>query len=221
LTVEYIANKGSNDVGMYSVANGTGVLALLSNPAVPVTNPIPAGTSPTAVATQYADINGVNFPFVYVANQGSNNISEYQADPTFGVITPILDVSDAPILAATGNGPTALNIVNDDNVAYYVYVANGTDNTISGYTINLTGTGGSLGQLLPLAGAPAATGTHPIAIAQASVESGTYLYVVNLGSNSVSVFQVNLTTGALVEIPGSPFAAGAGPTSAAVQYPPE
>ena len=75
--------------------------------------------------------------------------------------------------------------------------------------------------LLPLAGAPAATGTHPIAIAQASVESGTYLYVVNLGSNSVSVFQVNLTTGALVEIPGSPFAAGAGPTSAAVQYPPE
>jgi YVTN family beta-propeller protein len=163
----------------------------------------------------------VNFPFVYVANQGSNNISEYQADPTFGVITPILDVSDAPILAATGNGPTALNIVNDDNVAYYVYVANGTDNTISGYTINLTGTGGSLGQLLPLAGAPAATGTHPIAIAQASVESGTYLYVVNLGSNSVSVFQVNLTTGALVEIPGSPFAAGAGPTSAAVQYPPE
>jgi 6-phosphogluconolactonase (cycloisomerase 2 family) len=221
LTVEYIANKGSNDVGMYSVANGTGVLALLSNPAVPVTNPVPAGTNPTAVTTQYANINGANFPFVYVANQGSNNISEYQADATDGVITPILDVNNAPILAATGNGPTALNIVNDDNAAYYVYVANGTDNTISGYTINLTGTGGSLGQLLPLAGAPTATGTHPIAIVQANVENGTYLYVVNAGSNNVSVFQVTLTSGALVEVSGSPFATGAAPTSAAIQYPPD
>jgi 6-phosphogluconolactonase (cycloisomerase 2 family) len=220
-TVEYIANKGSNDVGMYSVANGTGVLALLTSVTEVIINPVPAGTNPTAVATQFADINAATFPFVYVANQGSNNISEYQADTTNGVITPILDVNNAPILAATGNGPTALNIVNYQNTAYYVYVANGTDDTISGYTINLTGTGGSLGQLMPLAGAPTATGTHPVAITQASVASGTYLYVVNLGSNNITVFQVNLATGALGEVLGSPYAAGAGPTAVALQYPPD
>jgi large repetitive protein len=221
LTVEYIANKGSNDVGMYSVANGTGVLALLSNPAAPITNPVAAGTNPTAIATQFADVDGESMPFVYVANQGSNNISEYQANTATGAITAIVNANLVPYVAATGNGPTALSIANDDNAAYYVYVANGTDNTLSGYTINLSTTVGTPGQLLPLAGAPTATGTHPISIAQAIVESGTYLYVVNSGSNNISVFQVNLGSGALVEIPGSPFATGAGPTSAVIQYPPD
>jgi 6-phosphogluconolactonase (cycloisomerase 2 family) len=217
-TIEYIANKGSNDVGMYSVANGTGVLTLLTSVTSVIINPVPAGTNPTAVAALFADVDGVSTPFVYVANQGSNNISEYQADPISGVITPILNANNDPILAATGNGPTALSIANSGDAAYYVYVANGTDNTVSGYTIILSPAIGTVGQLVPLAGPPAATGTHPIAIAQAIVEGGTYLYVVNLGSNNVSVFQVNLTTGALVEVAGSPFATGAAPTSAAIQY---
>jgi 6-phosphogluconolactonase len=43
-----------------------------------------------------------------------------------------------------------------------------------------------------------------------------FVYVANSGSNNVSAYSINTSTGTLSEISGSPFAAGVGPTSMAV-----
>jgi 6-phosphogluconolactonase (cycloisomerase 2 family) len=43
-----------------------------------------------------------------------------------------------------------------------------------------------------------------------------FAYVGNQGTNNVSAYTINATTGALSEVAGSPFAAGAGPTSVSV-----
>ncbi len=40
-----------------------------------------------------------------------------------------------------------------------------------------------------------------------------YAYTANYGSNDVSAFRINASTGALKAITGSPFAAGSGPNS--------
>lgn len=216
--VEFIANKASNDVSAYTVDNNNGALALITGT---FPNPVPAGTAPSAVAVQYADINGVAFPFIYVANQGSNNISEYLAGAGVGNLAAIVDPATGnPILAATGNGPTALAIVNYQNATYYVYVANAGDGTLSSYTINLTGTVGPFGELVPTGLAPVATGGTPLALTTVTLAGGTYLFVANSSSNSISVFSIDLSTGILTQVPGSPFSTGDAPTSMALQFPP-
>ncbi len=42
---------------------------------------------------------------------------------------------------------------------------------------------------------------------------GRFLFVANPTNNDISMFQINAATGALTEVPASPFAAGATPTS--------
>ena len=92
----------------------------------------------------------------------------------------------------------------------YAYVTNGADNTLSAYSIDPT-TGA-----LALLGTPIATGTSPSAAAAAGAQyddpnvSG-YVYVANKGSNDISAFTVNNTTGELTVVPGAPFAAGTDP----------
>jgi 6-phosphogluconolactonase len=46
--------------------------------------------------------------------------------------------------------------------------------------------------------------------------AGTFAYVANQLSDSVSVYAINATTGALTEVSGSPFAAGVNPRSIAI-----
>jgi hypothetical protein len=222
ISVEYIVTKGTNDIAVYSVDGGTGALALQTNPASGAPNPVATGSSPSSVALQFVDINATSFLFAYVTNQGSNSISAYSVDRFFGLLTPIVDsVTGAPIVATTGGGPTSLSILNNDNVAYYVYAANGTDGTVSGYTINLTPP--NAGTLVPIninaatGGATIATGGNPVVIQQAFVGTTPYLYVINQSSGNVSAFSVDLATGKLTPVPGAPFASGTGPTSAAVQ----
>lgn len=52
--------------------------------------------------------------------------------------------------------------------------------------------------------------------APAAAQASAFAYVANFGSNDVSAYTIDAATGALTPIPGSPFAAGTGPTSVAV-----
>jgi hypothetical protein len=61
---------------------------------------------------------------------------------------------------------------------------------------------------------PYATGTNPFAIA--IDPTGQFAYVANEGSNNVSAYTIDSTTGALSPMAGSPFAAGTGPSSVAI-----
>ena len=96
--------------------------------------------------------------------------------------------------------------------AEYSYVTNAADNTLSAYSIDAT-TGA-----LAVIGTPIATGASPYAIAGLEFwfdESKRYVFVGNEGSNDVTAFAVNNTTGAMAAVPGSPFAAGTDPKAMA------
>ena len=101
-------------------------------------------------------------------------------------------------------------------LAEYAYVTNAADNTLSAYSIDAT-TGA-----LAVIGAPIATGASPHAIV--GFENNPrgdkrYVFVGNEGSNDVSAFAVNTTTGALTAVPGSPFPAGKDPQAMALYGP--
>ena len=235
--LEYIVSKGANEIALYVPDNTTGALNPGVDPASGMNIVATTGLGPSAVDLQLVTVNEAAALFTYVTNQGENSISIYSTDQTFGFLTTLLDpTTGTPLRVPTGGGPTAMTIVSTVSGAYYLYVANGTDGNLSGYSINLTFFSCELlpctppapGTPLPInitgatpPGATIATGNNPVAITQVSLSSGTYLYVVNQGSNSISVFTVNMTNGALSEIVGSPFAAGTAPTAEAVQRLPE
>ena len=88
------------------------------------------------------------------------------------------------------------------------YVANVSDNNISGYVIN-----SATGVLTSIGGATTA-GQQPMSIA--ITPSGKYVYVSNISSNDVSAYSTNVNTGALTPVPGSPFAVQVQPSGMAI-----
>jgi 6-phosphogluconolactonase (cycloisomerase 2 family) len=118
--------------------------------------------------------------------------------------------------SGTANG-NVTSIVIACKGAQFAYVANSTDNTISGYWIDPDNASVGPGNLNPIAGAAdvaATTGTLPVSLA--TNPAGTFLYAANQASGNVSGFSINLANGSLTPIPGSPFAAGTAPSSVTV-----
>jgi 6-phosphogluconolactonase (cycloisomerase 2 family) len=104
----------------------------------------------------------------------------------------------------------------------FAYVANQTDNTISAYTIDST-----TGALTAVPGSPFGAAVLHAPTGLAADPAGKFLFVANecgsilctispTVSGNVSVFTIDSTTGALVEINGSPFFAGLSPVSLVV-----
>ncbi len=155
---------------------------------------------------------GNNTPkFAYVANSNphgtTGDVSAYTIDSTTGALSP---VSGSPF--AAGSAPTSIQV---DPSNKFVYVANSFSFTISAYAIDST-----TGALSAISGSPFSTGAFPRAMA--AHPSGKFLYVPNCGNafctagGNVSAYTINSTTGALSPISGSPFAAGLGAVSVAV-----
>jgi len=85
------------------------------------------------------------------------------------------------------------------------------------YRLNAT-----TGALTPVPSNPVATGLHnPISVAVNP--TGTFAYVANQGygfaKGTISAYRINATTGALTEVPGSPFATGTRPAFVTVVQP--
>ena len=55
-------------------------------------------------------------------------------------------------------------------------------------------------------GSPFAAGTEPSSVAVDS--QSKFVYAANDGSNNISAYAINATTGALTQVAGSPFGAG-------------
>ncbi|MGA9272760.1 MAG: beta-propeller fold lactonase family protein, partial [Candidatus Cybelea sp.] len=86
----------------------------------------------------------------------------------------------------------------DSRIVGFAYVPNAFGNNISAYTMKANGS------LSPVAGSPFSTGSEPWG---AVVDpKGKFIYVTNLSSNNVSAYTINVTTGALHSVAGSPFA---------------
>jgi 6-phosphogluconolactonase (cycloisomerase 2 family) len=227
----YVTNENSSTVVAYTIDSASGVLAPVAsgssatglkprvvavdptglfayvanfgggtvstydvNPASGVLNgtgTVAAGTNPVSLAIEPTG------RFAYVANAGSNNISVYSITND-GALAPI---AGSPF--ATANGPVAVNI---DPAGRFVYVVNQTTG-VSAYAIAT-----ATGALTQVAGSPFTAGTS--AYAMAIHPTGNYAYVANPGSNDVSSFEVNTTTGELKSLGVT--SAGNGPFAIAI-----
>ena len=199
----YVANEGmyatDGSVSAYSIDPTTGALTSTSGGI--------SGNSPefccfTAVAVHPSD------KFAYVANGDSfpRSVSMYTINGANGALKYF------GIIAAEGF-PTSVVV---DPSGQFVYVAAETDSgtpgpgSVSMYAINATtGALTSLGTV--------ATGTMIAASSSNSIvvdPTGAFAYVTNSGSNNVSMYSINATTGVLTS--GGLIDAGTTPLSVAV-----
>jgi 6-phosphogluconolactonase (cycloisomerase 2 family) len=189
----FVANDGDNTVSAYSIDAVAGTLTALAG------SPFLTGGTPEAVATDAAG------KFVYVANTGDATISAYAIDSVSGNLT---DVSGSPF--ASSFRPSSITA---DPSGRFLYVVNG-DASISVFGIDPnTGALAILGVLPSRAGIALAitSGTTPVAY------TPQFAYVANAGSpsgsNNISGYSINPSTGVLSSVTGSPFAESFSPTS--------
>jgi 6-phosphogluconolactonase len=192
----YIANFAGNNVTLLSVNKGNGQLTVPAN-----TNPIPslnppnifnAGTGPIAMA---ASTN----PFLFVANQGSGDISAFTIDPKTGNLGV---VSGSPFAIGGGFHPSSIAISSKGSFLYVV------DSTLAQVAAFSVGSNGALTAV----GAPVSVGVTPVFVA---VEpTGRFVYVADKGGNAVFAFSIQ-SNGSLSAINGSPFTAGSQPVAIA------
>jgi 6-phosphogluconolactonase len=134
--------------------------------------------------------------FAYVANYGSNDISQY-AIGAGGALTAM-----ATAAVAAGTNPNSVTV---DPSGQYVYVANSGSNNISQYAI------GAGGALTAMATATVAAGTNPNSVTVDALSH--YAYVANEGGYNVSQYTIG-AGGALTSIvTATTVAAGTNPTS--------
>ncbi len=193
----YVTNGDAGTVSAYSINAGGALTAVTGSP-------FATGTTPSSVTVDPLDA------YVYVTNQADGTVSEFTNENSNGVLTTgaLTAVSGSPFTA--GSGPRAVIVDPSDQ---YVYVANATSNTLSGY-YSLSGTiqdGG--GAITAISGSPFLTGSSPNSVAVDPLDN--FLYAANQGSNNISAYALD-ASGALTAVPGSPFTAGDGPSAVAV-----
>jgi 6-phosphogluconolactonase (cycloisomerase 2 family) len=197
----YVTNAADNTLSSYSVDATTGALAVIGAPTV-------AGAAPHAIvgfenydAATPQSYDGAAFQrYVFVGNEGSNDVSAFAEDITSGALTA---VPGSPFPA--GTDPQALALYGSS-----LYVANAGSDSFSAYAID-----GSTGALTALPGSPVAVGKSPTSIVvdpSSFIPSGPVIYLANHGgSNDISAFYSDLTP-----VPGSPFSTGGNPLSLAL-----
>jgi 6-phosphogluconolactonase (cycloisomerase 2 family) len=152
--------------------------------------PFVAGVHPSAIASDPSS------SYVYVTDFQNGNVHAYTI--ASGVLS---ELSGSPFQA--GNQPSA--IVADPKLPY-LYVANATDGTVNAYSI------GSSGALTSIATYDA--GIQPVAI---GIDPSTshFLFTANFLGSNISDFELNPSTGTLVNAQHSPYKSNATPTAVA------
>jgi 6-phosphogluconolactonase (cycloisomerase 2 family) len=145
---------------------------------------------------------------MYAVGPGSNNILALAVKATG-------ELAGLPVSSfATNPRPVALALHPSKN---FVYVANTTSNTVSGFSVDhQSGVLSPVGTALP----PTPVGVSPVSLGINS--GGQFLFVLNQGSvappapATISVLSIDQVRGTMTEIAGSPFPAAGSPQSMAV-----
>jgi len=196
----YVSDFTGAAIDGLAINQTTGVLTPISG------SPFPVGTGngPAGMAMDSAG------KFLFLAHANQNGIFAFTRDATTGALT---EVTGSPFAA----GNTPLHVVVHPS-AKFLYASNLNDpmGSISAYTIDPT-----TGALTEIAGSPFATQAGSPGPGRLAIEaSGKYLYV-GLGGTAtanhfVAAFSIDASTGALTAVAGSPFSAGIGSSSVAV-----
>ena len=137
--------------------------------------------------------------YVYVTLPAANELGAYREDPNSGYLTQL---SGSPY--SVGDGAHYV-VIHPSGKFLYVANPGQNENDISLFTIL---SGGFLSEVFPRT-TVAPEGSLPEIMAMDP--AGAFLYVANAGSNNVSVFSINSSSGALTQVAGSPFAIGLPP----------
>jgi 6-phosphogluconolactonase len=182
----------SNNISAFTISPTTGALTPVPG------SPFMGGIYPASISV---DSTG---SFVYTADSGGdsngNSISGFSIDVASGALTPISQAScAAPPLDAVG----LCNAVAADPVAGFLFGSNGFG-YVSAFSIT------SQGRLNQVAGSPFLTTTNPLGgPREVAVESqGNFLYTANYYASDISGFSITPASGALNQVPGSPFVVG-------------
>jgi 6-phosphogluconolactonase len=151
--------------------------------------PVTAGILPSSMTL---DPTG---SYLYVTDSNANEVLGWSVNS--GALTPL---SGSPFLA--GSKPSAIAI---DATAKFAFVTSSAESNVTGYSIS----SGNLTRLETYA-----TDTQPVALG-IDPSMNQYLYTVNFLAGTVSGFEMNASTGALLNSQFSPFTANANPTAVA------
>jgi 6-phosphogluconolactonase len=231
----YVTNFIANTVSGFNIDHTSGALA----PVGTAVSPSPTGPAPVALGTDSAG------KFLYVLTQGSATvpaaISVFSIDqrglltaaagsvaapasPLALVVSPAANflyvaaantinvfsiATDGSLNAAAGGftAPAGSNIPQMviEPKGKFLYAPDSINNAVFSFSI------GADGSLTPVAGSPFAAGTQPVSVA---VDTGNqFLYTANEGSNDISAYTIS--SGALTQVKGSPFASTPGGTTPA------
>lgn len=138
-------------------------------------------------------LSTANVAFLYVIGQGQNTIQGFHIQGSGELVGTSVSST------ATNPRPVAMVLHPSTN---FLYVANFTSNTVSGYTVDHTA-----GVLAPIGTALAPTPTGPSPIAVASDPGGHFLFVLNQGDGTISVYSIDGARGLLTQV-GAPFPTG-------------
>ncbi|MCU7845625.1 MAG: lactonase family protein [Candidatus Thiodiazotropha sp. (ex Monitilora ramsayi)] len=186
----YATNSASNDVSGYTIDTNNGSLTQM-------------GASPFSLIPSFGPQSISVEPsgrFAYTAN-ASDSISAFSINQNNGALTLESGLSTA------STDPIAISV---DPTGRFAYVAN-TSPTDSVSAFSIAADTGALTSIGTIA---AGSAPNDVAIDP----SGRFVYVANVGiaSYNISAYSIDSTTGALTEIPGSPFPAGSAPFSITV-----
>jgi 6-phosphogluconolactonase len=134
--------------------------------------------------------------YLFAALPATNQVAVYREDPTAGVLTQI---TGSPF--AAGDGAQSL-ILHPSGKFLYVANPGQNENDISLFTI---ASNGVPSEIFPRTSV-APLGSLPQLLIMDS--AGSFLYVMNAGSNNISVFSINASTGVLTQVANSPFNVG-------------
>jgi 6-phosphogluconolactonase (cycloisomerase 2 family) len=152
-------------------------------------SPFATGAGPRAIAVSPSGA------YLYVGGQGDF------VNPASAVITifTINQTTGAPLASSSYTSGYSISLAIDPTGQFLYSVGAG---DLAGYSID-----SGNGSLSPLSGSPYTAGSTPFSIAMDS--SGKFIYVANQGSNNISAFSVNATTGVLSSV--GTYASGNGP----------
>lgn len=193
----YVANAGSNTISAYLADAATGVLKEIPG------SPFKARKNPQALTLDYND------QFLYVANTAEHSMSVYAMDSQTGALRE-LTKADVPYLEfprPAGVEPRSIVL---HPTSRYAYILDAAANKILVYSYYPEG---PLAVDLTPQNISFDVAKNPVALA--ADPRGKFLYIAHGDINALGVYALNVYTGEVKAVPGSPFPAGTSPTAVA------
>lgn len=186
----FASTWGGNDIYVYTVNQQTGELEHVEGS--------PFGT----LGMKPVDISfNSDGTLAFVANIGSNNISIFDVDVKTGKLT----LKD---FGMTRAGAIDAEVVTVEQpvklVPNYAFIIDASSESLVSYRVD-----SETGDIKEVARIKA--GKQPVAVALDPLNR--FVYVANAGSNTVSAFAINGSTGSLTEVEGSPYPTGEDPVA--------